>query len=496
MTLWALISIGAAGWLLRALPLIQSGAFGYPIDYDEGVYFASSALLVRGALPYRDFVFVHPPALLYFLAPAAWLGAIRDPAFGFAAARWLATIVGCANILLLGRLVLRWAGPVAAIVAAAVYATHPAVAAVERGPFLEPVLNLSCLALAYIWLSNDERSRSGWSAVGSGVLCGVAVGVKLSGAMWLLACLLSLPTSKGKRALGAFCLAALATWAALVAALFFASPGSFWTELIGFHAVRPPDGTLSRFDRLSEMLWGQGLLAETAVTLFGLGAALLHARDPARRAERLFASVFLLILCSFLLSSTYWRQYNSHLAMPGSAIAGYGGAQLWGWAARSPSKARLVLASALLAIAPVWGTRRSFINSRARSPAQCALGHFLRDHVPTLAPLLSFEPAWALAAGRLPDKLPDSQYIVDSYATMLLDAARSPRRFGSASEAFHDPSSQAQMRAALEACRFALVGGRGSWQMSPQTQEWFRAHFIQRFPPAGREGIDVWERER
>jgi len=157
-TAWAVVAIAAAGWLLRALPLMQGGAFGYPVDYDEGVYFASSSLLLRGALPYRDFAFVHPPGLLYCLLPTAWLGAIRDPSIGFAAARWLFALIGVANVLLVGRVAMRFAGSTCALAAAVVYATHPLAVSIERGPFLEPVLNLCCLWLAWIWLAEDDRS--------------------------------------------------------------------------------------------------------------------------------------------------------------------------------------------------------------------------------------------------------------------------------------------------------------------------------------------------
>src|SRR6202158_805155 len=165
---WAVLAIAAIGCLLRAFPLIEAGPFGSPVDYDEGVYFASSALLLKGVLPYRDFVFAHPPGLLYFPSPVAWLGAVRDPAFGFAAARWLATLVGCANILLLGRLAMRWAGPVGAIIAAAGYATHRGAVSIERGPFLEPVLNLCCLILAWVWLGGKEEDRRPWAGGGLG----------------------------------------------------------------------------------------------------------------------------------------------------------------------------------------------------------------------------------------------------------------------------------------------------------------------------------------
>src|SRR5215471_19786641 len=100
---WALLAIAAVGWALRAFPFIDVGALGYPLDYDEGVYFASAAFLVRGEIPYRDFAMVHPPGLLYGLLPAAWPW---DPAVGLAAARWLVTLVGAVNIVLMGRVAL------------------------------------------------------------------------------------------------------------------------------------------------------------------------------------------------------------------------------------------------------------------------------------------------------------------------------------------------------------------------------------------------------
>src|SRR3982750_2171102 len=99
----ALGLIALGGWVLRAAPLLRTGgALGFPIDYDEGVYFAASALLFKGILPYRDFVFVHPPGLLYFLGLTSMFGA-----GGFAAARVVATIVGAINIFLVGWIVMR-----------------------------------------------------------------------------------------------------------------------------------------------------------------------------------------------------------------------------------------------------------------------------------------------------------------------------------------------------------------------------------------------------
>jgi len=494
-TAWAVAAIAVAGWFLRALPLMRSGAFGYPVDYDEGVYFATSALLVKGVLPYRDFVFVHPPGLLYFFAPVASLGVLRDPSFGFAAARWLATLVGCANIVLVGRLAMRWAGPVAAILAAAFYATHPVAVPIERGPFLEPVLNLCGLWLASVWLAAEEAHPIRWRSVACGALCGLTASIKILGALWLLPCLLSPPRAMSRGGAVALAASAALVWTAVTAPLFLAAPASFIAQLVSFHAHRPPDGTFGGVNRLAEMFWMQGLSLDSSLIFCGLLFAAVRARGASRRAERFFASGFVLIVAAFLASSTYWSQYNAHLALPESMLAGYGAASLWQWASQGRARFfRRALVSALLAAVPAWGVRRALLTGRQRSPELPALGHFVQAQIPVDACLLSFEPAWSAAGGRLPDNGPQLPRVVDSYATILLDALRASRGFADTGQAFRDPSSQGTIRRALEQCRFAIVGGRGYSEMSPETQQWFRSRFVQRFPPAGVEGIDVWER--
>src|SRR4051812_24202853 len=104
---WLLGALVLVAALVRARPLLLASAWGLPVDYDEGVYFSASALLLQGVLPYRDFVFVHPPGLLVALAPvSAWARTV-DPGTLFAIARWVGAAVGGANALLLGRLAWR-----------------------------------------------------------------------------------------------------------------------------------------------------------------------------------------------------------------------------------------------------------------------------------------------------------------------------------------------------------------------------------------------------
>src|SRR2546423_3884787 len=93
---------------------------------------------------------------------------------------------------------MRAAGPAAGLVAAAFYATYPDAVIVERGPYLEPVLNLACLAMALVWLG-VRASRphppavpaGGLRSVLAGILCGAACAVKVWGGVWFLAPLAS-----------------------------------------------------------------------------------------------------------------------------------------------------------------------------------------------------------------------------------------------------------------------------------------------------------------
>ena len=60
----ALLGLVLLGWALRLLPCLW-----YDLDYDEGVYYSTAALWLKGVWPYRDTVLVHPPGLIYALLP-------------------------------------------------------------------------------------------------------------------------------------------------------------------------------------------------------------------------------------------------------------------------------------------------------------------------------------------------------------------------------------------------------------------------------------------
>lgn len=479
---------GVVGWALRASPLVQAGALGYPVTYDEGVYFTASSLLLHGVLPYRDFVLVHPPGILYCLAPTAWLGVLRDPAVGFAAARWLITVVGLVNTVLLGRLVLRWAGPAAALVAASVYATHPEAVSVERGPFLEPWLNLACLGLAAVWVGGSSRDRPSWRALAAGALYGFAISIKLVGALWLIPALAaSSPTPR--RDLLAFVAGAAVAVVLLVAPLALSDLDSFFTQVVSFQAHRPPDGASSVLSRWRGMFTARGLILESSLIVCGLAFAVSRARGSGRSTERFFATALVLLVAAFLAAPAYWDMYNAHLALPEAALAGYGAASAWRWASKGRARfARPILAAWFLAVA-VWGIRRGIRTGEERSPELAALGNYLRTEVPPQAAVFALDPIWSLAGGRL-----SATGVVDAYGAMLLKALGTHRHYANALEAARDPASQAILRRALDRAQFAILE-REDGRLTPELQQWFRSRFVRRFEATGKNDVEVFEHE-
>lgn len=488
--------VAAAAWVLRFIPLTRAaGVFDYPVDYSEGVSFAASALFFQGHWPYRDFTFVHPPGGVWLWGPAAgaslWLGA--DTAF--AVARWMATFCGALNVFLAGRLALRVWGPVAGLVAALVYASYPEAVLFERGPFLEPVLNLACLAAANAWLvpRHEEDEEPRWLL--AGVLLGVALSVKVLAGIWLLAALVAHPPGPSWKGFVGVILTAVGTVALLVGPFVLTAPSEFFSQVLLFPALRPGDGVLNEMGRLHE-LFHERRLVGGGLALLGLVLIATRAfrdAEPSRPAERFFAVVYVLTVFAFLSAPSYWYQDNVFLAASSSVLAGVGAAALHEWLVDwRPHLSRYGVA--LLAVAVLLPTYRNLhAGNRRKAPEQMALGQYLRQAVPPEASLFTFEPAWVIVAGRLPAAAPGVPLVVDSYAVMLQGAMASGREFAHVKEAFQTQASQAVIRQVLEQSRFVVLGWRGTWQLSQESQQWFRSRFIRRFPAEGREGLELWE---
>lgn len=436
----ALLVVFVTALLVRLLPTRH----GVPVDYDEGVYVTGALLLGKGLLPYRDFVFLHPPGILLFLLP--W--GLGGPLFALQAARVVSSVLGAVNATLITRLV----GGRAAWPVAIFWIVWPELVWSERGAYLEPLL--SCLGLGALLLLT--RAPTLRRATLAGLLCGAALLVKSWGAVWCLMALLSCPQPLRRRLV----LTAVATLSAGLLPFLLASGGALFSQLVLAHVGRPPDGDHLVLARLREMFvernpW-PAILTALAIPL------VLVRGGPGRVALVGFG----LVTAAFLAAPAYWNQYNAALIpfelwLLGSGLNVFfeGLPRRW-WLA------------ALAVCATALPSRRLAIAWPATTQPQLDAVAPLRA-VPQA--MCAFE-VWELL---LVDRLPalTTPVLVDSYGQGLLDARRDGARFESAAAAFSSEAAQSTLRRQLNDCPVLRTGWRGDAQMNAATRALVEGQF-------------------
>ncbi len=475
----ALGAIAFGAFLLRVFPFFgPDGAWSYRVDYDEGVYFSSASLLLDGVLPYRDSVFVHPPGLLVFLSFTSWTRSFLGIDGAFALSRWIAALLGTINVLLVARLLLRW--PLswwAALAGAAFYATYPEIVQSERGPFLEPLLNLVCLSLATAVVTaatSTQRTRSIWLA---GVLAGAAVSIKLWALLWVAGAFWGLSAFATRRQLLQFLAAAAVGWAIIVLPFALQAPAAFFMQTGLFHAWRPPDGITERLPRVEQII-ALRHLASPLLALLMLVVLVIRRGAALTVAARVIALAFVLTLAAFFSSPSYWAQYNAHLIASEAVLAGALVGSLsprarWGAAALITLSLGLSIAQC---VKRAEGDDRHLLLARSplRSTSDC---------------VFTFEPGWSLAAGRLPPRVGPAPMIVDSYAHQLLEAVQGGQRFQNSKAAF--AASQTPLPI-LEQCQNVVLGERGLRQLSEAQLNRLESTHVR----TELSGFEVWQRRR
>ncbi len=467
----AVIALGA--FLLRVFPFFgPDGAWGYRVDYDEGVYFSAAAVLFEGALPYRDYVFVHPPGQLLFLAlTSAWTHSFVGVDGAFALSRWIAALLGTINVLLVAKLVWRW--PKGALFAAAFYATYPELVQVERGPFLEPLLNLVCLSLAIAVVNAETSARRLRWVYFAGALAGLAVSIKLWAVLWALGALWALTSFATRRELLVFIGAALLACGLIVLPFALQAPSSFVTEVGLFHLWRPPDGFTDRLSRFGQIVALRHLLSPLLAA--SMVVLLISRRANWTVTTRVVVTAWVLTLAAFFAPGSYWSQYNAHLIASEAVLAG----ALLGWGLPQLQARFRALASAVVLAGLGVSVFQCVV--RARGDQQ----HLLLARSPLKSSpdcVFTFEPSWSLAAGRLPPRT-----FVDNYAHQLLGAVSGGTRFASSDAAFGSMSAPLEV---IDQCRSVILGDRGRRQLSPELLTRLRATHA----PVDVGGLEVWEK--
>lgn len=386
-------------------------------------------------------------------------------------------------------------GPVAGVVAALAYAVHPEVVTMERGPFLDPLLNLCGLGLANVWLLPSGRAPLPRRAGLAGVLAGLMTSVKVLGGIWGAAALVARAPDLRWSLARRFVLAASLTVLALVGPLALMAPGAFVHDALWFQSARPEDGTVSRWERILEMIHERRRYA-LLLAAVGLGVALFRAVRRGTRAEaapeRFVATAYLLTVAAYLAAHSYWSNYNALLAGPEALLAGLGAAALVGFAS-ARTRPVGVVAFGLVLLAPLHSLQETLRGSAIRPPEQVLQARYVREQVPPDASLCGFEPGWGLMAGRLPPMLPGQAVPVDPYALMLQDALTSGEHFPDAAAAFANEDSQKRMLALLGRCDFVLLGSRGHRQLSSDSLRWFESNYTRAVSPDA-PAAELWRR--
>ena len=428
----ALAIVFITALLTRLIP----ARHGVIVDYDEGVYVTAALLLAEGLLPYRDFVFLHPPGIL--LAIAAW--APGGPLFALQAARVVSSVVGAFNSVLIARLV----GGRAALPIAIFWIVWPELVWSERGAYLEPLMTCAGLG-ALVLLQNPTLRR----VTLAGVLCGSAVLVKSWGGLWCVMALLSCPQPLRKRLV----LSAVATFALVLLPFVLIGGGELFAQVIGAHLGRPPDGDLSVLGRLREMFFERNFWPHL-FTALAIPVVLIRG-GPGRIAVLGLA----LITAAFLASPAYWNQYNAALVPFELWVLGAGLNVLFEALPRGWWLAALVICAGALP------SRRIAIANPATTGPQPEAVSPLRE---VKTELCAFECSELVLVNRLPPLR--APVLVDSYGQMLLDAQRGGVKAASAAEAFSSEAAQVTLRQQLELCPALRTGWRGEAQMNAGTK--------------------------
>ena len=233
---------GALAFTARLLPVLRGGGLSGIGNYDDGVYYAAGTALTHGLLPYRDFVFLHPPGILLATWPFGLLADVAGDPTGLAAARLTWMLLGALNCVLVG-MILWPRGLLPAAFGAAVYAFSAAAVYTEWTTLLvAPAQTCVLLAVWALGRRPGSRVRSTAVTLGAGALLGLSATFKIWGVVAVVAVVVWLLLSRrGRQAL--LVLGGAVAAATVICLPFFANaPGRMWLMVVQAQFGRPSTG--------------------------------------------------------------------------------------------------------------------------------------------------------------------------------------------------------------------------------------------------------------
>jgi hypothetical protein len=254
---WATPAAGIAPALVAlavcAEQLSQPHAFAGMHGADDGIYLAPALRLIHGAVPYRDYVFVHPPGIVWLMTP---LGVFGDTRYAMAAARVLTALAAGANASLAAFLV-RAYGRVAMLVAGLALALFPVAVSANHTLTLDPFLLLFCLLGALVLFRDGDLATS--RRIGAaGALFGFAGAIK-TWAVFPAIAAVAICLPYWRSALRPFAAGLVAGFGIPSLPFFLLAPGSFVHDVLVAQVTRRTTGQ------------GYHALTERLTLMLGLG---------------------------------------------------------------------------------------------------------------------------------------------------------------------------------------------------------------------------------
>jgi alpha-1,2-mannosyltransferase len=298
--------------VLRAYPWFLPHTLLGVMEVDDGVYYASSKMLLHGLAPYRDFTILHPPVTSVLLLPFAGLGALLGDPVGMAAARLTVGLIGLVNVLLVHRLAGRLGlGERAALIAAATYAVMPDAVVAEHTVLLEPLVNACCL-LAVLLLLGSRRVPL------AGVLLSAAVGIKVFAGAYVVGVLIWLVLSNRRALLPPLLLGMVLGGIVLTGPFLALAPSELFHDIVTTQLSRPTDNTPGGLVFLLDQVLPHGLSLLVVIAL--LAGVVLVARRWERRHPASPLTLWLLVggigVLAFATSPSYFPHYGAFLVPP------------------------------------------------------------------------------------------------------------------------------------------------------------------------------------
>lgn len=425
-----------------SLPNVLTGVLPADLGYDDGVYTGAAIRLVHGVLPYRDFVFVHPPGITYLLAPFAALGLVVGSHVTAVLDRCLAAAVVVANPILAGWLV-KPLGRVATFISAFALALWPLAVAADRGVELEPFVAFFCLLGAVLLFSGKPASR--WRLAVAGTAFGFALLVEVWAIFPIAAALLvwSPRWNRGAKWL----LAGLAVGIIAPSLPFLiAAPHAYFHDVIMDQLVSKPSLPSTPFPNRLLLLGGaQGLSAfsisgPVAIGIFAVGVVavvMIFSRDLRKRQPLEWFALLLAVITflGMLGERTFFDRYAYFSVAMATPLLGVCGALVQNrlpgrrsrgrhaaGRVRSPTRpASRPLAAlglvALLGLVAFLLQQDTAFGAVYLSPASAVSS--VARYIPPGSCVLFDYPGELIAAGRFTPSKPNCPAIVDPFGMFL-----------------------------------------------------------------------------